>query len=311
MTFLDDISVSIQHISYEGTMDELERTVHEIQALSMIYNDDDIIDEHTNSATFTIISKDDYAKAETLVEDEGLLLEEDDPIGIPTLCVEANLTIGINGIACPFKIHISLPPGYPNLSANISIVAIGKLSRSQRDELSKVLNEKAVELSGGEALMTIIQDAQDTATDFLSQQKETENEHNENEYQEAPVLLSRRWIWVHHITNSGRCKDIVREAQERSLSGYLKSGYPGIVVVEGDSRACDEFVQWIKGNKSRPGGFGRNWGHHVRGEVMLHGNVKVAFTNTFEHMDDLSKLAAVSRDKGVEDEFKEYVLKHA
>ena len=80
---------------------------------------------------------------------------------------------------------------------------------------------------------------------------------------------SRLWIWVHHITNTTRRKVIVQEAKEMSLSGYLKHGYPGIVVVEGKTKLCDEYVQWIKGNKSRPGGFGRNWGHHVRGQVLL------------------------------------------
>ena len=79
--------------------------------------------------------------------------------------------------------------------------------------------------------------------------------------------IGRRWIWVHHITNSGRLKQIVTEAEELKLGGFLKGGYPGVVIVEGDSKSCDEFVVWVKGNKSRPGGFGRNWtAYHPRRE---------------------------------------------
>eukprot|EP00986_Skeletonema_menzelii_P003516 scaffold1089_cov131-Skeletonema_menzelii.AAC.9 len=56
----------------------------------------------------------------------------------------------------------------------------------------------------------------------------------------------------------GYGKQIVIEAQDRNLGGFLKAGYPGVVCVEGDSDACDDFVVWIKGNKSRPGGFDRH-----------------------------------------------------
>jgi hypothetical protein len=49
---------------------------------------------------------------------------------------------------------------------------------------------------------------------------------------------------------------------------------------------------WIKGNKSRPGGgFGRNWGHHVRGEFFV---TEPRFTNeSFSALEeDMAVLAA-------------------
>jgi Protein of unknown function (DUF1115). len=123
--------------------------------------------------------------------------------------------------------------------------------------------------------------------------------------------ITRCWIWVHHIKNVGRCKDIVREAKERRLAGYLKHGYPGIVVIEGPTALCNDFVQWIKGSKSRPGGFGRNWGHHVRGQIELDQGSKRSFANEFQDIgEDLASLAAVCRQNGVEDEFLKYVMQH-
>jgi len=120
--------------------------------------------------------------------------------------------------------------------------------------------------------------------------------------------IKRAWIWVHHITNTDRLKQIVIEAQQHGLGGYLKGGYPGVVVVEGQSQSVDGFISWIKGNKSRPGGFGRNWGHHVRGEAF---GEKRELPVQFEELeDDMSHLAKLCKEAGVDKEFREFILQH-
>ena len=247
---------------------------------------------------------------------------------------------------CIIKMHITLPPGYPasaDAAAIVSIVSITNLNttRTEREKFALGLNEKSRELaeSDCEAVMELIQFAQDNASQYLYDEcqhaategnvsigngigigigigtnDETRSNGNDNQEEESEsskpsASFSRRWIWVHHITNTGRCKDIIHEARDNNLSGYLKQGYPGIVVVEGESNACDEYVHWTKGNKSRPGGFGRNWGHHVRGEET--GIIRRAFENEFVDIgDDLADLAAVCRQADVEHEFKKYVLQH-
>jgi hypothetical protein len=123
-------------------------------------------------------------------------------------------------------------------------------------------------------------------------------------------MLGRRWIWVHHIKDSDRRKTILSEARYLKLGGYLKSGYPGIIVIEGDVLACDEFVAWVKGNKSRPGGFGRNWGHHVRGEVTFPSSGIRLLPFEFEELEDMAVLGGRCRDHGLESEFLEYVMQH-
>lgn len=120
----------------------------------------------------------------------------------------------------------------------------------------------------------------------------------------------RRWIWVHHIKDIDRRKSIVAEASCRNLGGFLKSGYPGIIIVEGHSSDCDDFVTWVKGNKSRPGGFGRNWGHHVRGHVDINTVEERKFTNQFQEMDDMAELGNECKKRGAETEFLEFVMQH-
>ena len=58
--------------------------------------------------------------------------------------------------------------------------------------------------------------------------------------------IKRAWIWVHHITNTDRLKQINIEARQHGLGGYLKGGYPGVVVVEGQSQSVDDFISWSK-----------------------------------------------------------------
>ncbi len=186
------------------------------------------------------------------------------------------------------------------------------VNRSNHDTLSAKLQATANELVGSEAMMSIISECRNIVSDWECNSSDVDTTPSETEDDGVtssvtnPLCICRRWIWVHHITNNDRRKQIVIEAQERNLGGYLKSGFPGVVVVEGDSDACDDFVVWIKGNKSRPGGFGRNWGHHVRGEATAEQRQLPAVFEELE--DDMGLLGSLCREFNVEDEFREFIL---
>jgi len=362
-------------------LESLQRTMDEIEALTIIYNKDDSCDEddneHLPTTSFTILSVDEYNRTKSLIAagpQQKLSINDDDEstseniMMIPTFRVEINLVLLTDdnddkasqqlssNFSCSsvitMTIHISLPKGYPNRTrAIVSIVSISNLksSKSQRDEFSKSLNEKAMELAelDSEALLELTQYAQDHASRYLCTNSSSssstkdladnttaacnDTDKKKDDLTTQPTVnFSRRWIWVHHITNKNRCKDIVQEAQTRNLCGYLKSGYPGIIVIEGETRLCNEYITWVKGNKSRPGGFGRNWGHHVRGEVELQSqsqcngiidagederksssSAKRAFFNKFMDIgEDLSDLGSLCRQVHVENEFKQYVMQH-
>jgi hypothetical protein len=105
----------------------------------------------------------------------------------------------------------------------------------------------------------------------------------------------------------------------------LKNGYPGVVLIEGRSDDCQSFVTWVKGNKSRPGGFGRQWGHHCRGQIVLQSfsqwrlsssgqNSSLDCSNIsssrFVELEDMADLAKECKAVGLEDEFLTYVMQH-
>jgi acylphosphatase len=335
------------------TLDALERKVQEIQALSLIYNDTDGEEKNdhfandTNCAktSFKILTTDEFDEAQNLVEKYQNGDYSDittSPAGLSSLRVELHLVIEsdeeeetnkpTNKKFGEARVHFTLPPNYLNdeesSPVSVSVVSIGNMNRSKRDEVTNILNGKAQEYaeSSSESIMLLIQDLQDTISCIQEEDEIEQDVENDvegiNGISAVSSSFSRRWIWVHHITNSGRIESIVQEANDLSLNGYLKSGYPGVCVVEGLSSKCDQFVQWIKGNKSRPGGFGRQWGHHVRGQIEFQEDEKDesssesgrGFTNEkFEHVGEgLGDLADKCRNinSWMEGEFKAYVMQH-
>lgn len=322
-------------------LEALRRAVDECEALEAIYGgagceegEGDVGDAGAEeSSSFRVVSAAELQKARDmlLLADEGVTgkaIARSNNENAPQLEVEIRVSPATT-------MRCRLPPGYPEVPAAVSVPAANGMRRAARDEVSRELNERAAELAGQEMVLDLVE----YLKEMLSRHSESEdqvagasesNTANDtraaatlNHEQSSPSNWGRRWIWVHHITNGGRCKSIVAEARELGLGGYLKPGYPGVVVVEGSAAKCDEFVAFIKGNKSRPGGFGRNWGHHVRGHIDFdsdgddgkdveqsdHRGRRLP-TEFQELEEDMATLSDKCNVCGLKDEFKEYVMQH-
>lgn len=59
--------------------------------------------------------------------------------------------------------------------------------------------------------------------------------------QPVDLILTRLWIYSHHIYNKYKRKNILEWAKELSLSGFSMPGKPGVVCVEGPQSTCEEF----------------------------------------------------------------------
>lgn len=318
--------------------ESIERLVEEVQALSIIYpgcGDGKSIEDN-DELEFTVLSIDEYKSLVHVAElirnheDENHLI--DDKIQkINPICIELRATVKNStksSSTVEAVLQFTLPLGYPIITpASVCVVSIDTLNRSQREDIAAIMNHNAEVMVGAEALMDLIQFFQH---DILSKFNE-ENFNTENQTDKiiniAPstsnnLRFSRRWIWVHHVTNMSRCKAIVEEGNSLGLYGFLKTGYPGVVVVEGITESCDRFVSWIKGSKSRENGFGRNWGHHVRGQIDdCDQKIKSIFQQTrdeeiiqkdkFVHVgEDLKQMASVCKDAGVHEEFLTFIMQH-
>ena len=327
----------------EEWRESLDRALQEVEALQAIYGHDEDdtkdVDANDDPSVRLVLksSPEDFAHARALVEtgshhkknqQSARITTHDDQI--PTLALEIHLHVHNQDIAVNNSsssnssisvcLYFGLVPGYPS-SQPVSVTILtaqGLSSKTAQEELVRHLQATARDSIGAEAIMELVHVCQEQlVVRIMMAAAEEEVAHHrqiidERSQKQSAVssnsTLGRRWIWVHHITDRQRKDDIVREAREHELGGYLKAGYPGVVVVEGRSQACHDFVLWIKGNKSRPGGFGRQWGHHVRGELEIeHRQLPEAFVALDE---DLSVLASVCRDRALEDEFKTFVMQH-
>lgn len=318
--------------------ESLERAVQEVEALQAIYGNFDNDDDDGNGGAscqtgLTIKSKNAWDEArELLLLESGTSSATTMREQIPTLELEiqvyqdnAHDNNNNNNNKASVCLYFGLMPGYPShhKPVSVTIVTHQGITRTARDSLVQHLQAKAQELIGSEAIWELVQECQEHLTAIVSAEDSsfctttnettstttgTDNHSTNMTTTKNPSSFSRRWIWVHHITDRQRKDDIVQEAQEHGLSGYLKAGYPGIVVLEGSIPASNDFVSWIKGNKSRPGGFGRQWGHHVRGELVV---TQRKLPHDFVSLkEDMSVLASKCKEHDLEDEFKKFVMQH-
>ena len=286
---------------------QLERAVQEIEALEAIYGYEE--------CGFTVHSESELLAARTTLEAPSGSW----PAGATAdatlqqqLEIELQLSLDEVQHAPWARLRFRLPPGYPDTAASVSVSVAG-LARAAADRLSAQVTERAADLAGDEAVMELVQYFQDIAPMAIQGGGDEDGEAapaSVEEERELSARTGRRWIWAHHITDTERRKSIVVEAQELELGGYLKSGYPGVIVVEGAVDACEEFVRWVKGSKSRPNGFGRNWGHHVRGESNTPDDMRLLPVVFDELGDDMGALSAACSKCGLEADFREYVLQH-
>lgn len=296
-------------------LEALERLVFEIDAIASIICDDfDIIsnDDALQHRDFIVTTPDSLSQAREQLKDIANGSSSNvNLIDMKRIVVEIYVSSSNHSTADRVRLRISLPPGYPShVAAEVTVLLSPKnVSKSCLDDLSVRLSNKTKEMIGCEVMMEVINECRD-ALDAWQANRAILSAANvvKNCEEDSLHRISRRWIWVHHITNIGRIKQIVHEAQQLNLGGYVKVGYPGVVIIEGPSHACDNFVTWIKGNKSRPGGFGRNWGHHVRGEITTKTR---QLPETFcELEDDMGSLGGLCKSFDLEEEFREYILQH-
>ncbi|KAG7351030.1 DUF1115 domain containing protein [Nitzschia inconspicua] len=309
----------------------IERNIQEIDVLDVIFGSSQSVADGRLTATafpsssFSILSDQQELDELRRIVNSGTEIPKREilptnfhveiktPIEIPhEIGVESSSTL----LTC---LRIRLDLGYPEFEAAcITSLSIKDnkyrafFHRSIVNEMLDELNEKARSLVGQEAILDIIESAKGLVTEHVKSQQQTQKQSSSENTPSfsAAATYGRRWIWVHHITDSERKKSILREAESLHLGGFFKYGYPGVVVVEGTTASCNEFVIWIKGNKSRPGGFGRNWGHHVRGEINIENESGKKLPTHCEEMEDLSILSRACRKCGLEDEFLKFVMQH-
>ena len=86
-------------------------------------------------------------------------------------------------------------------------------------------------------------DTQSTPTESNSPDVSTKQK---NLHTNQRSMLGRRLIYSHHIISKIKRRDIKRLASDLSLTGYMKVGWPGILIIEGMEEDCIRFYDEIR-----------------------------------------------------------------
>ena len=169
--------------------------------------------------------------------------------------------------------------------------------------LLEACRDEAASLRGSEAVLTVLSRAdewiQEEWPNLCTQYQTTTNVQKLQEDAEpsscSTQRLGRRLIYSHHLISKVKRADIKDLASHYELTGYMKIGWPGIIVIEGLEENCISFYDDIRG-----------WAWKylvVRGEQLEQGMANRKF-DSFLETDDMSVVAEHCRQVGLEALFK-------
>ena len=164
-----------------------------------------------------------------------------------------------NGIP---KVRMRLPGEYPNTSPHIELGSKFLIDTCQ-DEVREIVDQACIE--GEECLFQIIQALKEAAMSFGQQQEQEQaaalNEDEDEDLEEGfdlnlpsvsgngkeiSTCLGRRLCYSHHIIAPSKRKAIVQWALQLQLGGCSKIGWPGLIVIEGDEKHCQIYVEALQ-----------------------------------------------------------------
>ncbi|XP_031488969.1 uncharacterized protein LOC116256695 isoform X2 [Nymphaea colorata] len=148
--------------------------------------------------------------------------------------------------------HISarfyMPRGYPEVEPLRVTIQCGGVSRYCYEMLENGVRDVALKLIGEEAgfqVLQLIQENAEVVADQISQDL-LKKEIVPGKSLNRPIYVKRVLIWFHHVKSVQKRKSIIEWSKDMTIGGFLKSGFPGILLVEGERSAIDAYVKQIQ-----------------------------------------------------------------
>lgn len=170
-------------------------------------------------------------------------------------------------------------------------------------DLTRVCREAAEERRGEEAVSAVLAAADEWARERGRQSVLDDDDDDADDAGPATPrttsVLARLVVRSHHIIARSKRRAIANAARELDLGGYVRVGWPGLMLLEGDGRDCDAF--WERVRRLR-------W---QRLEIMGRETATAAGRSLPFPLRELSgdegtmsRLAALCRERGREDMFR-------
>ncbi len=232
-----------------------------------------------------------------------------------------------NGI--PVLLSLTMPDGYPIdedailvIDARVMDDAVGTSSSSHTAKnLRKVVMDSlpsmieacrssALEYVGSESIFAVLSRADEwISIDFVDIVENSchINTDDADEVETRPkcdngLVLGRRLIHSHHIIAQSKRKAIVELANQHSIGGYFKIGWPGIIVIEGEELDCIAYVDEIRSMRWQHLVVRGEEQHAVSDQAELE-QLRVLPNKMHELGDDMSCIAERCKDAGLEELF--------
>lgn len=169
-------------------------------------------------------------------------------------------------------LKLSMPREYPSKSPlEVSFVLekdkstgppnLTKAAYNALPQLVESCRQLSKEMLGDEAVFAILSHADEWLQEkwpqhckemqqtLSSPAKNSENSGGKNAPQKsknATQVLGRRLIYSHHIISKVKRANMKDLASHYQLTGYVKIGWPGIIIIEGPEESCQDFYEDIK-----------------------------------------------------------------
>ena len=259
-----------------GTRERLQRQLEELEAVEAIFPE--------------VVTVHGAARARQWLDGNGA------GPGPGLLVLEADLPVGQGeGGDRPVTLELVLGPAYPDAAAPmVGFVSAGPLTAADVGEALEAMEGVAAESKGDECLMELLQRAEEIveehARDLARRRREREAEDEALDLalalsleeaalgavEKATPVLGRRLCFSHHIIAPAKIRAIRQWAAELALGGFVKIGWPGLIVAEGSEENVKKYVAALQRLR---------WQHFVvRGEEIVRGQ------NLDQTVDDLRAL---------------------
>lgn len=163
---------------------------------------------------------------------------------LTSTCINLVLNLEVahdsGGLAKSLQLTLSFPL---TAEANASEPPAARIRLQQPDWMSKSEASRLTAELPNEDVLTVIEHAKEVAREYLAQSTQAEALASPSKEETSMV---RVWFYFPSISTREKRDDLVNYAPAYGLTGFLLSGKPGILCLEGGPVAIDEFMNFIK-----------------------------------------------------------------
>lgn len=177
--------------------------------------------------------------------------------------IHRRLSRSLPGGSISWILELNMPLRYPeeeilvingHVDEDHTDRSLRKIAFDTLDPLLAVCKAAAETVPGEEAVFVVLSAAQEWSqrheAELIASSTTTSKCESSNKEAQAisptNIVLGRRLIYSHHIISKIKRRDMQQLGKDLKLTGFIKIGWPGLVILEGSETACQEFYETIR-----------------------------------------------------------------